>query len=169
LSDEESTALEPAEARPALVATWISQRLLGNLRDGRLSEQRLQSMDANLTALIDSWGGAQRIKNTPVPFAYAQHIKIFVMFFGFTVPFAIVDSLHWYTPLASALLAFALFGIDEIGVEIEEPFGRDANDLPMDKIGETIAKNVEEMIEAGERTPPQHRSLRPPPPAAGED
>jgi ion channel-forming bestrophin family protein len=169
LGAEERAALEPSEARPALVATWISQRLIGALREGRITEQRLQLMDANLTALIDSWGGAQRIKNTPVPFAYAQHIKIFVMFFGFTVPFAIVDSLHWYTPVAAALLAFALFGIDEIGVEIEEPFGKDLNDLPMEKIGETIAKNVAEMIEAAEHMPPQHMSLRPGPGAPVED
>jgi putative membrane protein len=52
---------------------------------------------------------------------------------------------RWATPAASALLAFALFGIDEIAVEMEEPFGRDANDLPLDAVGETIARDVADL------------------------
>jgi putative membrane protein len=40
-----------------------------------------------------------------------------------------------------------MFGIDEIGVEIEDPFGYDPNDLPLDAIGETIAVDVAETAE----------------------
>jgi putative membrane protein len=79
---------------------------------------------------------------TPIPFAYAHHIKAFLVVFTLTAPFALVDQMRWATPFASALLAFALFGIDEIAVEIEEPFGRDANDLPLDAVGATIARDV---------------------------
>ncbi|HXK17744.1 MAG TPA: bestrophin family protein, partial [Polyangiaceae bacterium] len=125
LSEDERKRLEPLGARAPVVATWLSQRLADRAQHGRLSEQRLQAMDANLTALLDAMGGAERIVKTPVPFAYAQHIKIFVTLFCLTVPFAMSSSLHWLTPAGAALLAFALFGIDEIGVEIEEPFGYD--------------------------------------------
>lgn len=143
--------LEPAQGRPGIAAVWISAGLREAIRNGRLTESRLWLMDANVTAIVDAWGGAQRIQNTPIPFAYAQHIKVFVVLFGFTVPFAMVDALGWYTPIASALLAFALFGIDEIGVEIEEPFGCDANDLPLERYGETIDRNTREMLEVAER------------------
>lgn len=40
----------------------------------------------------------------------------------------------WYSPMAAAVVAFGLYGIDEIGVEIEDPFGRDENDIPMDAL-----------------------------------
>jgi putative membrane protein len=91
-------------------------------------------------------GGAERIVKTPVPFAYAQHIKIFVTLFCLTVPFAMSSSLHWLTPAGAALLGFALIGIDEIGVEIEEPFGYDPNDLPLDLILQTIDKDTAEVL-----------------------
>jgi len=146
LNDDERRQLEPLGARALTVATWLSLRLTARAEQGQLSEQRLQSMDANLTAIIDAMGGAERIVKTPVPFAYAQHIKIFVALFCLTVPFAMSSSLHWLTPAGAALLAFALFGIDEIGVEIEEPFGYDPNDLPLDLILQGIDRDTADLL-----------------------
>ncbi len=105
-------------------------------------------MDANLTTMIGGLGGCERIRRTPVPFAYAQHIKVFVVLFCYTVPFALVEALGIYTPIAAAVLSFALFGIDEIGVEIEDPFGTDPNDLPMERIGDTIEASCRELLGA---------------------
>ncbi|MFO0618141.1 MAG: bestrophin family ion channel [Polyangiaceae bacterium] len=142
LTDDERALLEPLRARQLVVSTWISRALRALADDGKLAEQRLVAMDQNLTTILDQLGGAERILKTPVPFAYAQHIRTFVSFFCVTVPFAMVDTMRWYTPLASALLAFALFGIEEIGIEIEDPFGYDDNDLPLDAILDTIDKDT---------------------------
>jgi putative membrane protein len=140
---DERAKLEPCEGRPMLVFTWLSQEIARAVRTGHLPEARLLVIDPNLTSISDSWGGAERILRTPIPFAYAQHIKLFLVLFCFSVPFAMVESMGWLTPLAAAIVGFALFGIDEIGVEIEDPFGHDANDLPLDRIGETIRRDLE--------------------------
>lgn len=148
LTTEERAALEPVSSRPTVVAEWISARLAARADAKRLSENRLALMDAQLTALTDALGGCERIAKTPIPFAYAQHIKTFVVLFCFTAPFAMADTMHWLTPVVSGLLAFALLGIDEIGVEIEDPFGYDANDLPLDQISTTIANNTRDAVAA---------------------
>lgn len=145
LTAEERTALTGATYRAPLVTKWISNRLRAEVAAGRLSDTRLQMLDANLTSLNDSMGGAERILRTPIPFAYAQHIKIFVVLFCFSAPFVLADVMGWATPVACGLLALALFGIDEIGVEIEDPFGDDPNDLPLDAIGTGIEKAVAEL------------------------
>jgi putative membrane protein len=46
----------------------------------------------------------------------------------------------------SGLISFAVFGIEEIGIEIENPFGYDANDLPLDTICATMQRNIEDLI-----------------------
>jgi putative membrane protein len=148
LTREERSALEPLRVRQVVVAAWISASLRGCADGGKLGEHRLLMMDQNLTTILDQLGGAERIMKTPVPFAYAQHIRTFVSFFCVTVPFAMVDTMGWYTPLAAALLAFALFGIEEIGIEIEDPFGYDDNDLPLDAILDTIDKDSLAIINA---------------------
>ncbi len=145
LTPGERAALEPVQVRPTVAFTWISNLLAACAREGRISEQRLMRMDGNLTSFSDSWGGAERILKTPIPFAYAHHIKAFLVLFAFTAPFAMVDTMGWLTPAASAILAFALFGIDEIGVEIEDPFGYDPNDLPLDSVGERITQDLADM------------------------
>lgn len=149
LTESERAQLQPLEQRAPVVTTWISRELARLIQLGHLDSSKLRALDGNLTALVQSLGGCQRIRRTPVPFAYAQHIKIFVVLFCYTVPFAMAESLQAYTWVASAILAFALFGIDEIGVEIEDPFGYDANDLPVEKIGDTIDTSLRE-IEATE-------------------
>ena len=126
---------------------WLSPIVAAEAKAGRLTEARLQLMDRNLTDLLEAVGGAERILKTPIPFAYANHS--FLGLFCFTAPFAMASSMGWYTPLAAAILSFGLFGIDEIGVEIEDPFGHDPNDLPIDAIGATIDDNVRVIVGAG--------------------
>jgi putative membrane protein len=59
-----------------------------------------------------------------------------------------VQTMGWYTPLAAAVLAFGLFGIEEIGVEIEDPFGHDPNDLPLDAMNERVVIDTKAMLDA---------------------
>lgn len=145
LDEAQRAALEGKAFRAPIITRWIGERFRDEVDAGRLSEQRLQLVDANLTGLNDALGGAERILKTPIPFAYAQHIKIFVVLFCFSAPFVMADVMGWATPPAVAFLALALFGIDEIGVEIEDPFGDDPNDLPLEAIGEGIEKAVAEI------------------------
>lgn len=147
LAEAECEQLIHASAPPLLVARWLSDAYAAEARAGRLSEERVRMIDAGVSSLVDLWGGAERILKTPVPFAYAHHIKGFLSIFCLTAPMALIDTMGWYTPLGAAVVAYGLYGIEEIGIEIEEPFGYDANDLPLDGIGQTIAKNVSEALD----------------------
>ena len=51
-----------------------------------------------------------------------------------TLPIGLVDSLGWFTVLATTFISFAFIGIEAIGIEIEDPFGQDPNDLPLEGI-----------------------------------
>ncbi len=146
LSPERLAALAEVRCPPLLVARWLSDAFVAEARAGRLSEQRLFILDNALSDIVDAFSGCERILRTPVPFAYAHHIKGFLTLFCFTVPMALLASMGWFTGVAAAIVAYALFGIDEIGVEIEDPFGYDPNDLALDQIGEGIAVVVDETV-----------------------
>jgi ion channel-forming bestrophin family protein len=151
LTPEEKSALAPIKVRPNLAIHWLSALLMSNLKAGRLTEERLRLLDENVTELVELWGNAERILKTPIPFAYAQHIKGFSAIFCFTVPFALVESMKFFTPLASAVIAYGMFGIDEIGVELEDPFGDDPNDLPLDAMAETIQNDTGDLVRQREK------------------
>lgn len=144
LTAAQLAALATVRTPPILIGRWLGDGFAAEAAAGRLSEHRLAMLDGAVSDILDSLGGCERILRTPVPFAYAHHIKGFLTVFCFTVPLALLPSMGWYTGLASAVVAYAMFGIDEIGVEIEDPFGYDANDLPLDAIGDGVIQDVEQ-------------------------
>jgi putative membrane protein len=146
LGAERLAQLAETRCPPVLVARWLSDGFVAEARAGRLSEQRLQILDNAIQDIVDFFGGAERILKTPVPFAYAHHIKGFLTMFCLTVPLALLPQMGDWTALASAIVAYAMFGIDEIGVEIEDPFGYDANDLPLDTLGDNLAIDVTQAL-----------------------
>ena len=72
-------------------------------------------------------------------------------------PSALVETFGWYSVIDTVLVAYIFFGIEEIGVEIEGPFGYDENDLPMGEIATTIQKNLFALVGIGvDRHKPEH-------------
>lgn len=124
------------------VATEISECLREGRDRGLISDYVMMTLDQNVQLLIDYLGGCERIRKTPMPFAYAVHLRRTLVLYCFTLPFAMVDSFGWTTVFDVAVLAYTFFGIEEIGVEIEGPFGHDDNDLPLEDICQTIHKNI---------------------------
>ena len=98
--------------------------------------------DQNTQLLLVYVGGCERIRKTPLPFAYVVHLRRALIVYCFTLPFALVDLFGWWTLLDVLLVAYTFLGIEEIGVEIEGPFGDDENDLPLEAICETIHQNI---------------------------
>lgn len=139
---ERLRALQESQ-HPALhVAKRMSQVLVEARDYGVTSDIIHTSLDQNIQLLVDYVGGCERIRKTPLPFAYVVHLRRALVLYCFTLPFAMVESFGWATILDVALIAYTFFGIEEIGVEIEGPFGFDANDLPMEDICITIQNNV---------------------------
>jgi putative membrane protein len=102
----------------------------------------LPVLEGSLTTLTDIQGGCERILATPVPFVYNVLMHRIVAGYCLFLPFGLVDTIGWVTPLAVAFIAFAFYGLDSIGEEIEEPFGTDWNDLPLSQLSRMIEVNL---------------------------
>lgn len=79
-------------------------------------------------------------------FAYVVHLRTFMTLWLGALPFALLGSCGWLTIPTVGVVAYALLGIESIGVEIENPFGHDFNDLPLDTICDTITTNLFELL-----------------------
>ena len=58
--------------------------------------------------------------------------------FGCVLPFALVEDMSWWAVPIVILVMFTLYGIDGIGMQLEDPFGYDRNDIKMDAIVEDM-------------------------------
>jgi len=91
-------------------------------------------------------GGCERIKSTPIPFSYTALIHKIVALYCYGLPFGIVNETEWFTPVVVTIIAYAFFGLDAVGDEIEDPFGKDPNDLPLTTLSTMIEVNVRQRI-----------------------
>ncbi|CAG8461946.1 10450_t:CDS:10 [Cetraspora pellucida] len=116
-------------------------------RDKKLDIGKFSAVVSNLNALIDNLGNLERIGNTPIPAAYNVHLKQAVMLYVFALPFTIIAELAWFSIPTIFLVAFILFGILAVGTEIENPFGYDDNDLPLDDYCKDLEAEVKYLQE----------------------
>lgn len=131
---------------PLEIAFWIGDYLQKQYVRNRLNSYQLTSIQELLNNLVDNLGGCERILKTPMPLAYSIHLKQLLLLYCLLLPFQMVASLGWWTGTVTALVSFTLFGIEAIGLEIENPFGYDANDLPLDTICKTMKRNIDDLI-----------------------
>ncbi|KAL7334959.1 hypothetical protein PS15p_200510 [Mucor circinelloides] len=124
------------------VALYINQAKAANKIESTLVSVTTNSIDI----LVNSLTAFERIVHTPIPKAYNIHLKQAVVLYIFFLPFALVDSLAWIVAPVVALVSFTLFGIEAIGAEIENPFGYDDNDLPLNRYCDELKKEVEYII-----------------------
>ena len=111
-----------------------------------LSVNQLTAMNGLVNDLLGSLTTCERILSTPIPLAYAIYLKRLLLIYCISLPFQVVSTLHWWTTPIVIILTFVLLGVEEIGTEIENPFGEDANDLPLDAMCMTISTNIEDLI-----------------------
>ncbi len=131
---------------PLEIAFWISDYLQNQYHRDRVTNYQMVAMQHLLDILVDMLGGCERILKTPIPLAYSIHLKQLLLIYCLLLPFQMVRDLGWVTGPIVALVSFTLLGIEAIGTEIENPFGDDPNDLPLDAICATMLRNVEDLI-----------------------
>jgi ion channel-forming bestrophin family protein len=131
---------------PNQVASLIMNRINLAYRDKKISGDQLILLNEELRGFLDICGACERIKNTPIPYSYSGFIKKFIFLYIITLPIGLVASLGHLTIPVVAFIFYVLASLEIIAEEIEDPFGKDSNDLPMERLCETIRKNCKEIL-----------------------
>lgn len=91
---------------------------------------------------------ARKITNFPIPFPFAQMIT--VMLLVHWVVAAVICSTSIENPVWAGLLSFAVvlsfWSINFIALELEDPFGDDANDLPIYEMQTDLNSSLKELL-----------------------
>lgn len=138
--------LEKEKHLPNQIAASMYVRLKSIYNEKKIDNAELRIINEELRQLTEICGACERIKNTPIPFTYSVFIKKFVFFYVMTLPFGWAFNLGYYVIPVVVLILYAFASLELIAEEIENPFGSDANDLPLDQICFNIRKHVTEII-----------------------
>ncbi len=138
------------ENRPNAVAALLGERLRLLVDKGWMDTTDHLSFDNDMNGIAACMGAIDRIRQTPIPFAYVNQLKVFMLLYFLSIPLALCPVLGWGSVFGAAAIAYALLGIEEIGVEIEDPFGDDPNDLPADDLCDVIEREMQEILGSSE-------------------
>jgi ion channel-forming bestrophin family protein len=146
LTEDESERVFSSRNIPNAILLELGRDLAELFRTGRFGENRWVELTRLLGEMSDVQGGCERIKNTPVPHSYTILIHQIVAAYVVVLPFGLADTLGLGTPFFVLLVAYTFLGLDALGEEIEEPFGEDYNDLPLESLCRTIEINLRETL-----------------------
>jgi ion channel-forming bestrophin family protein len=142
LSETDIAQLEKAERPPQLITFWLSHYLQQQYEQNRMDICQRVETNQLVNHLVEALSGCERIIKTPMPLSYGIYLKRLILLYCLLLPLGLVEQLGWLTPLAIALVSFVLLGVEEIGNEIENPFGYDFNDLKLDAICDTLRQDI---------------------------
>jgi len=131
---------------PNQVASAIIKNVYRLNKNGVINPEQLFSITTEITSFTDICGACERIKKTPIPFSYSVFIKKFIFTYIMTLPFTWSFDLKYFIMPIIGFVLFVFASIELLAEEIEDPFGNDANDLPLDNICENIQKHVGEIF-----------------------
>jgi putative membrane protein len=147
LGEEDFKLVETASHKPNMIANIMMNRVEKLWKEKSISDMQQYLLIKHINLLIDILGRCERIRNTPIPMAYAFLLKFFIVLYVMILPFGLLDDLGWYSIPLVIILYYILMSIVLTAEEIEEPFGKDLNDLPMEEMANSVKKNVQEIVE----------------------
>ena len=140
LPDDRDLGLAPSVPDAALA---VSGRALDALvARGTVGEWRFTIVASRLHQMSAAQVACERIRSTPLPFAYTLLLHRTAYLFCCLLPFGIAGALGWATPLVTAIVGYTFFGLDALGDELEQPFGFEVNDLPLDAIVRIMERDI---------------------------
>jgi len=138
--------LKKYKHKPNRIAAMLYRRVNELYTEKKISGDQLISMDKELKDFIDIIGACERIKNTPIPYSYMMFVKKFIAIYIITLPLGFVTLSGYMTIPIVVLVSFFLLSVELIAEEIEDPFGRDISDLPLDELAGKMRENIREIL-----------------------
>ncbi len=100
-------------------------------RQDKITLEQFLVIDKHVSAFMDITGACERILNTRPPSAFAL-----------AFPFGWVDSFGLISIPMLLVIVYILFGLEVLAEEMEDPFGHDDHDLPLNTMAINISKNI---------------------------
>ncbi|MBX3411067.1 MAG: hypothetical protein KF708_00005 [Pirellulales bacterium] len=143
IGKRETEELVAAQHMPVYVAGRIAQLLRQALDSEQLDRFAFMQAEQQRDLLIDHIGACERILKTPLAKAFSVKIRRFLFLYLVALPFGIFDKAGMMTPIIVMMVAYPLLSLDQIGVELQNPFStKRLSHLPLNDICITIQENL---------------------------
>ncbi|ORZ39118.1 Bestrophin, RFP-TM, chloride channel-domain-containing protein [Catenaria anguillulae PL171] len=122
---------------PLYLSTVLAQALVSAGSNGVLDYVQVGSLKPLLNDLNVTRVGLQRIAQTSIPRPYSLHLTLLLWVYVLLLPLELITQFRqhaqYLAPIMTFFIAAIFLGIDSIAQQVEDPFGDDQHDLPLDQ------------------------------------
>ena len=147
LDKEDYNKVDNSAHKPNVIANIMLHRIENLYLQKHITDIQQYILVKHVNLLIDIMGKCERIRNTPIPMAYGFLLKFFIAIYVVVLPLGLLNEVGWWSIPLVMVLYYIMMSIVLTAEEIEEPFGKDVNDLPMEQISANIKRNINELVE----------------------
>jgi len=148
LDEEEHPELDLEKGKhwPNQVSSLLFRGIHDLRKEKLISDADYRMLDMETRIFTEVCGACERIKNTPLPQTYTSFLKKFIVIYCLSLPTGFVFSIGYFVAVAVPFVFYVLASLELIAESIEDPFGTDSEDLPLERMSANIKKHVEEII-----------------------
>lgn len=120
------------------------------IKKGLFSRPVARDINPRFITLADQLGACERILYTPMPWVYTLHLRFVLIIFLILTPlgmFAEVPKPGWtQVVIFMVILSYAFLGLEDMAVKIQNPFGQNPSDLPLEIFTFVAYRDVKDII-----------------------
>eukprot|EP01038_Epipyxis_sp_PR26KG_P007877 gene7877-10693_t len=143
--------------RPNFLLRYLSSEIHNALHEKYPNSLEATLHEGHFSELTHHISGAitncERIVKQPVPLAYTRHTSRFLSLYLFSLPFALIKDLNWWSVPVMSAFCWSFACIQEIGLFIEDPFNKEFNLIPLSRIITVIESDLSEMLDGAIASP----------------
>lgn len=149
LDGDDLARLRQADHAPLYASLQVAEMLQEAVDRNEMDGFAFMQCEQQRSSLIDHIGACERILKTPLAKVVSIKVRRFLFLYLSVLPIAIVDRCGIITPFLTIIVAYPLLSLDQIGIELENPFStKRLSHLPLEQIGNTIEQNVMRLPES---------------------
>jgi putative membrane protein len=133
---------------PSGLNALIEERINKLYKEGKISRVEFLDLSRNITKNSEYLAVCESLKDTPPPKTYIIHLRGFVLFYAGIIPFGFIHELGVWMMLFLAVFFYFYTGMEIISEEVEDPFGFDQNDLPVNELTKMTERRITQIIKS---------------------
>jgi putative membrane protein len=139
-------SLKDVKDIPTHLISLILERLTELYRNKQISDYMYLGLHKYVDEAIDIDEQCRGIRKVPSPSTYTMHLKTYLFLFTATLPFGFVHDHNALIIFVMMVIFGAYVGTMIVSEEIDEPFGTDKYDIPLEDICYSLKKHVHQLL-----------------------
>ena len=140
-------SLKKTDDIPNHITSIMAAKLNTMYTTKQIAKYQYLNLNKYVNEIVEINEQCRGIREIPTPASYTQHLRIFLTMFTLCLPFGFIHDHDFIMTFVMMVIYGAYEGCIVVSEEIEQPFGTDKYDIPLDDICYSLKKHTHQLLQ----------------------